>query len=843
MKLKKIGNYILAFLLSCTLMTIIYAMVGIYPFGNNSLLTIDLGSQYIAFFNTLKDILSGTSSLFYSFSKTLGGNLYGLITYYLISPLNLILVFFDKVSIPEAILLINILKIGLCGLTSYIYFDKTFKGKNTVSLIFSIIYSLMAYNIVYSQNIMWLDGVYILPIIFLGIDRLVEKEKPIMFCLSLTFSIFCSYYIGYMSCIGSLAYFLYKLYLNNNCKISWKENKKDIFYFFKYAFLAVGISMVVLLPSVLSLLAGKVGKMSDLMAPRQDFAVIDFFYRFFFGTFKNSDLLGIYPQVFVSLIIMVLNIVYFFNKKIDKKEKYGTLAILLFFVASFTIDIINMVWHTFSHPVGFPFRNAFIFDFVYLIIAYKSYMKIDGVERNVFKKIIPWAILITIIMDKLMFGNNMYYKVLGTGLIFIIYLLYFYKSKTQKIGIFISLLIITEMFGNSLLIVNNINYQLRDKYNEFLEKYGTVINDLKEKDTGFYRIEKEYSYTTNDPLLLNYNGLSHYSSTFEGKNNQLLGDYLGIFNRYYVTNYLGSTPVTNSLFNIKYVLLNHKVDYYDLIDTSDEIYIYRNNYYLPLGFMVDKKVADLRLQALEPFENQNMILKSMSNINKDIFERNVVSDVVMYNVIKDDKSADNYRKVDGALEGYITYQLTAKKTGELYYYMSSEDENRVEILLNGERVIDTNTENGYRYNVIDLGNFNKGDKIELKVLLLNYSVKFKDAMFYYFNENNFKQLVTSLASNDALVIEENTGDYIKANVNVTKDNQVLYTSIPLDKGFSVYVDGKEVEQVPIFDTLIGIELDKGNHVIELKYVPSGLKSGIIISVISIILLIVLKKRK
>lgn len=246
---------------------------------------------------------------------------------------------------------------------------------------------------------------------------------------------------------------------------------------------------------------------------------------------------------------------------------------------------------------------------------------------------------------------------------------------------------------------------------------------------------------------------------------------------------------------------------------------------------------------MEPFENQNNILKSMSGIDKDAFERIVVSDITMYNVKQDDKNSEYYRKVDGALEGYITYNLTVKRTGEVYYYMASEDEKKVEILANGERVIDTNSENGYRYNVIDLGYFKKGETIELKVLLLEDSIKFKDAMFYTLNEKNLEIITSSLQKESALNIVENTGDYIKASINVLKDNQILYTSIPSDKGFTILVDGKEVDTISIFDTLIGLELDKGEHTIEFKYVPRGLTIGVIISGISILLLIILKKRK
>ena len=215
----------------------------------------------------------------------------------------------------------------------------------------------------------------------------------------------------------------------------------------------------------------------------------------------------------------------------------------------------------------------------------------------------------------------------------------------------------------------------------------------------------------------------------------------------------------------------------------------------------------------------------------------------MYNVKQDDKNEDLYQKVDSALDGYITYKLTMKKSGQLYYYMASGDEKKVEILCNGKRVIDTNSENGYRYNVIDLGYFKKGETVELEVLLLENSIKFKDAMFYTLNEKNLNNIVSSLSKNDSLVIEENTGDYLKATINVTTNNKILYTSIPLDKGFSIYVDGKKTDNLKIFDTLIGLELEKGEHIIEFKYVPRGLNAGAVISVISLLLLFILKKRK
>ena len=124
MKQKK--YYVLAFLIPTIIMILLYMSVGVIG-GNKNILTVDLANQYVEFFGALKNILSGITSPFYTFSKTLGGNFFGIITYYLLSPLNLLIVLFNRIDIPKFILLINILKIGLTGLTSYIYFNKKFK--------------------------------------------------------------------------------------------------------------------------------------------------------------------------------------------------------------------------------------------------------------------------------------------------------------------------------------------------------------------------------------------------------------------------------------------------------------------------------------------------------------------------------------------------------------------------------------------------------------------------------------------------------------------------------------------------------------------------------------------
>ena len=818
-------NYILSFIIPGIIMVLLYLSVGVIG-GNKNILTVDLANQYVEFFGALKNILNGTISPFYTFSKTLGGNLFGLITYYLLSPLNLLIIFVDRIDIPKFILIINILKISLSGLTSYIYFNKTFK-KEKLSLLFSIVYATMAYNIAYSQNIMWLDGVIMLPIVFLGIDKLIEK-KPTLFYISLTLTIIFNYYIGYMTCIASLIYYTYQSY-NKETTIK----KENIIYCIKYILISVLSAGVVLIPSIFALLQGKANGLLGDFVPNQKFALLDLITRFFIGTFKNSDILGTLPNVYISQIMIFLCIYYFFNKDIKEKEKKSTLILIGIFALGFVFSPINTIWHTLKNPVGFPFRYSFMFDFILLIVAYKSVLKIKTIDKNFIKKFLLYGIPLTLLIDKLLYTNTMYYKIIGTFILIVIYMIYLSKRK-KEISTLLILLVISEMFLNSFTIVYNIKYQNKEKYNKFVNETGTIIDNINKKENTLFRLEKDYAYSSNDELLLNYNGISHFSSVYEGTTNELLKN-LGIFNRFYVTNYNGSTPVTNSLFNIKYILSKKEIPYYNKIDKNNNINTYENNYNLPIGFMVNKEIEKLKLKEQQPFINQNNILKSMSNIKEDVFYKNNY-EIELKNLKQDEEQKNTYKKIKENSPSSIKIKITVTNPGILYAYMPTEKFKKVDVLLNNKSIIDITDENGYQDNILELGTYNIGDTLELEYELLENTIRPKEIMIYTLDLEKFKNITESLKQQE-LTIKEYKKDYIKATINVEENNKILYTSIPCDKGFKILVDNKETKNIKIFDTLIGLELEKGNHTIELKYTPRGFKEGIILSILGITIFI------
>ncbi len=204
------GSYLLfCFLLPFALMALIYAVIGVWPFGKGSVLVLDLNGQYVYFFEALRDVIWGDSSLLYSFSRSLGGEFLGIYAYYLASPLSYLVALFPRDAILEALLLMLLIKQGLSGFTFGYYLRKTTSLSPGATVLFSAVYSLTAYGVVMQHNTMWTDNVILLPLLVLGIRALVCHGRYKLYTATLVLAIISNFYIGYMACLFSVLYFLY----------------------------------------------------------------------------------------------------------------------------------------------------------------------------------------------------------------------------------------------------------------------------------------------------------------------------------------------------------------------------------------------------------------------------------------------------------------------------------------------------------------------------------------------------------------------------------------------------------------------------------------------------------
>lgn len=378
-KLKKYLPEMLAFIIPILIMLIACLFTENFPLGDQILSKYDGYYQYAGFTNYYKNVLLGKESLFYSFKGSLGYNFYATAIYYLFNPTNLLCIFSTSETIFEYYTFIIFLRIGLSGITMCKYLKYKFKNQSNLRYtIFSIAYALMAYNVCYFFNYMYFDTVVLFPIVMLGLEKLIFERKNRLYIISLTLSIISNFYIGYMVCIFSLLYFIYNT-------VIYKLDKKVIKDFIISSLLSGFMCMIIIIPEAKELLKGKALLYADSRQTNYihfNFNFINIFYKSFPGSTTSDDLKYGTVNIYVSLLVTVLVLKYFFNKNISKRERIVTLIFVLFFLLSISFNLIDYAWHLFQRPIWYPNRYIFTFSFFLIMIAMKELINIQKKENT-----------------------------------------------------------------------------------------------------------------------------------------------------------------------------------------------------------------------------------------------------------------------------------------------------------------------------------------------------------------------------------------------------------------------------------------------------------------------------
>ena len=203
-----------SFLIVSGIALLAFYKIGLEPFGTKTVTIDDAKIQYIDFFTYYVDVLHGTRSLTYDFANMLGGNSIGLFGYYLASPFNLLLYFFGKEGVYRFFDLAVILKLGTAGAVFAWYLQRRFQDRIRPAFVLALSmgYGLMQYTVAQSANIMWLDGVFMLPLILLGVYEVLHKKSVWRLALAVAFCIYCNWYIAGVSCLFSGVWFLFEYF-------------------------------------------------------------------------------------------------------------------------------------------------------------------------------------------------------------------------------------------------------------------------------------------------------------------------------------------------------------------------------------------------------------------------------------------------------------------------------------------------------------------------------------------------------------------------------------------------------------------------------------------------------
>ncbi len=855
------------------------------PFGDSTILRMDLYHQYGPLFAELYERIKGGESLLYSWNAGGGSSFLGNFYNYLSSPLSILILFFSHENIPVAIGIMIFTKAVLASATFSYYLKKSQKRHDYLTAGFGVLYAFSGYFIAYYWNLMWLDAFVLLPIVLYGIERIINKGKPLTFIISLAITMLSNYYMAYMVCMFSVIYFFYYYFTHYkfsdslaDFRLPYESNKKcnkGLYYKirssrflgsgFTFAFGAISAALCVcfaLLPTFFILRACSATSGTfpeEFLTYNSVFDLLANHLASVEPTIRSSgdDVL---PNVYCSVATVMLVPLFYFTKSISLREKISTTALLGILYLSFNTNYLNYIWHGFHYPNDLPYRFSFMYTFVILIIAFKTLIRIREFKPKELLGIGLGTVLFIVMVEEIGSKNVDNNSVFISLSFAIIYAVGFYIFSNKKYNRQATALFLFCCFVSEYAIANTDNYVMNQELKYYSSDYGNfedIKKDIDEhhKSENIYRMELTNLRTRMDPCWYNYNGVSIFSSmAYEKVAN--LHDNLGLYGNYINSyTYNLQTPVYNAMFALDYIVNNSEDikindEFFTYLSKNDNFTAYSNNFSLPIAYMVDSSMKDWDYSNYDPFVVQSDYFCRATGID-DVFRDESIFDISGFGVSEITNPSDGSDcfyftadTPDGT--GEITALIVPEETKNLYLYVDSEALGTLTVENQGEEITQDIDDEHY---ILDLGKCKKDETITLRFTVKeDITDGYADFVLRSIDMEKFTEGYNILKK-QSLKVNEFTDRKISGTINAPEDG-IMYTSIPYDTGWEVTVDGEKLdseELISLGDALIGIHLEKGQHTIEMKYTPRGLVIGIGLSIFGFILLLlymfVIKKLK
>lgn len=802
--------YIVAFGLPFLICVIICIGNGVYPFGDNCILHIDMYHQYCPFFTEFLNKLQTGGSLQYSWNLGLGSDFVSLYAYYLASPLNFLILLCPKSHVIEFMTLLIILKISASGLTFFLYIRHHYKligkdgrmHKNQMipALVFSTAYALSGFVAAYSWDIMWMDCIALFPLIMIGLERLVQEKKAGLYYITLALCIFCNYYISIMICIFLVFAFALLFF-------SQKKGKGGaILRFGWYSLLAGASSAILLLPEIAVL---SVSGSAEGGFPK----TAEFYFNILAELGRGAAVTSVYtgndhwPNLYAGAFSLFLVWIYVLNRRISWKEKAPRIVMLVFFLVSFAENQLDYIWHGMHFPQALPGRQSFLYSFVLLSMGFAAVRKRKG--TRIWNIAVAAIVSMALLLVAGWYGDETVTEPVSlviTALFICVYAVAFVltkitgKKKRLAFAQFAVFVAVAELAIN--MAATGFGTTSRVAYTEKQSDYEKLLEmakeDNEETGSGFYRVEDTGRKTKNDDSLYGYASATIFSSLMNLDVSHLFQSlFMEGGKNFYCYN--GATPLASSLFSVKYMLSDNALEespYRTLVGGSGKSFLYRNNFSLPLGFVMDEQaIADWNVSTADRMASLNSFASALGAEGQMLYPATYVTDA---------NAGDT--TIDIAEDGY--------------YYADYESCTSDTLTVNrSDGWTKQYSKTSHRY-LIELGECKAGDEIHI----LNSNMESIEFEVYQLNEKVVQQAFDALNAQTMQLTDMTTDRKIEGKIQVQNAGR-LVLSVPADEGWTLYVDGKETEIEPLADALVGVHLEKGSHTIKLCYTTPGVKAG------------------
>ena len=873
------ASFLLPLLIQCAA----FAALRITPFGDKTLVYGDSNAFYINYIAYLSRVLKGEHGFLYSFNSVMGSGISGMYSY-LCAPYMLLFLAADWEYLPQAFSASVMLMASLSGLTMYLLVSDV-RGHRLGNLVFSTCYALMGFSVVNNYNIVFSAGVAAFPLVILGLRKLLREESPLLYILSIAYSVASGVQTGFVNCTASLLIFLTLLWADP--RFTAGSRKRAVLRFLLCSVTGGLLSCALWLPGFLVGLGGRAQQTTlENYVFTDNGPLLQIFSRLFSGASSVSQLINGLPAIFCGILTLALVILFFMDGEKPSRKKIAALALLGVYLLSFYIRTLTTVFQGFITANWFNYRHSYVFSFLLLLLAAEEADAMDRIpRRNVLR--CGWILCLAAL---LVFSQS--YEFISGGLVVMDFILlavmggffWFYRTKPERAdrrSFTLILLICTcfQLFANYYFSAKQILDaegwgQSIQEFSDDIFRIQPPVYGLTTAKDGFYRIENEQPHTINDGMLFDYPSAGGVTNTALVYNNaQKLG--LSLTGAAWVRYGEGTPQAMDSLLGIRYLLskndLTEEKGYDRLLQVLDTG-IYENPYALPIAILSDEAISQVSLEEqTDVFAIQNQIWKAMTGGTEDLFTEETQVSFTFHNPADpivmtkeeadaalspeepDEKQSGEEKSGTGSNAGgdgsptegsglseasadseqrakeyspYIEFTFTASQDGPVYFYDYASN---IEGYGSSEDLL--------QY----VGTYQPGDTVTGRIYL-PYTIN--KAVFV----ETLKELHICTANIDALaaysallrgrdaVLQKDSDSVLSGSVTAEEGQRLLLT-VPYDEGWTFYLDGSPAALDQTAGLFMSVKLPAGQHTFEMRFWPEGLTKGIIISLAALLALI------
>ncbi len=815
--------YILAFAIPFVAMMVICAIRGVYPFGKNSFMHCDMYHQYVPFLRELWRKLHEGESLASAWNLGIGSDFTSIFAYYLATPTNLLVYFCPEDWIIEFMTFFIVLKIGLCGFSFAYYLRERFETTSAIVLGFSTLYAMSGFVAAYNWNPMWLDVIWLTPLVLLGLERVVKTGKVGLYAIALSASILTNYYLSIFLCEFLVLYYVVLFFTE---KVEWKTKFHSIWKFGLSSLLAGGMAAVLLIPVMMAMVATGFDDSSFPSTIEIYFNGLEVIARHFTA---NPVEIGLdhWPNVFCSVAVFFLFPAYLFCGKVPVSQRIAKGLLAAFMMLSFSVNTLNFIWHGFNYPDSLPARQSFLYIFLMLTMMFEVVMHIESwkpvwIGLSVFAGCAIMTLCgVFVSTDGFTVGvAALSWVFFGIYAVLACVYVFFQRARNVVLAMAVTLLVAessVNMFETSVDVVQRTYYMTKwSNYQNLLAQ----IDEAQGED--FYRFDSKCYMTKNDGALAGYKGVSIFSSTTGSDMADFYND-IGMEGgkvSYYAD---GMTAFTAALMGVRYTFSESEEGdvLYTLAGESGKMKLYKHRYTLPVGFALTEEEKDsLEHQLMEGGSNGLVTQNAMAQVM--VGKKTMFTYEFRGSMLEVEESGHYYAYVPHKIEEISMSPVLELSKVDESGNVASDEAGQASLEQEAREFDDLK-----RYCILDLGYLEEGQTWLFTQESGEEEGEPVDLQVYRLQPEVLEQTIEALQE-EPFEVEEYKDGYMSGRISASEHGN-LVLSIPKDSGWTVLVDGKVTETEDWLGAMISVPIEAGEHFVELYYRPQGVLFGILIS--------------